>query len=257
MSHDFYQLLGVEPDASEKEIRLAFRDMARRCHPDRFATQPEAYRQLAEARMAELNEAYSVLTDAPRRKLYDDCKRDTRYFRYTEMNSTPESPAEQAAREEDGTERRALAVERIHQKLLQLDPAVRWQETPDEYWDKLLAGRRGRTRVHVYLKVLEQLGPDHLKGIVDYSQAVLASTQASLLRSEFVYLLAGQRIERPATLERQVREHNFQNWAVPSGLAPRSCILWIDGQDGKVHMPEVEGCWPDPSQMGLRLDQVL
>ncbi len=63
---DFYQVLGVKRDATEKEIRSAYRKLARQFHPD---VNPND--KAAEARFKEINAAYEVLKDAGKRKKYD------------------------------------------------------------------------------------------------------------------------------------------------------------------------------------------
>jgi curved DNA-binding protein len=63
---DYYQTLGVAKNASEKEIKQAYRKLARKHHPD---VNPGD--KSAEARFKEINEAYEVLGDADKRKKYD------------------------------------------------------------------------------------------------------------------------------------------------------------------------------------------
>lgn len=63
---DYYNILEVAKDADEKEIRRAFRKLARRHHPDVNPNNPEAEQQFKE-----INEAYTVLSDPEKRKLYD------------------------------------------------------------------------------------------------------------------------------------------------------------------------------------------
>ncbi len=62
---DYYEALGVDRKASQKEISAAFRKLARKYHPD-VNKEPEA-----EQRFKEISEAHEVLSDPEKRKLYD------------------------------------------------------------------------------------------------------------------------------------------------------------------------------------------
>jgi molecular chaperone DnaJ len=63
---DYYEVLGVAREASEDEIRKAYRQAALKHHPDRNQGNPEA-----EAKFKEATEAYSVLSDQEKRAAYD------------------------------------------------------------------------------------------------------------------------------------------------------------------------------------------
>ena len=57
---DPYSVLGVSPSASDEEVKKAYRDLARRYHPDNYQNNPLA--DLAEEKMKEINEAYDTIT---------------------------------------------------------------------------------------------------------------------------------------------------------------------------------------------------
>lgn len=63
---DYYKILGVERNASEEEIKRAYRKLALKYHPDRNPNNKEA-----EEKFKEINEAYQVLSDPQKRARYD------------------------------------------------------------------------------------------------------------------------------------------------------------------------------------------
>jgi curved DNA-binding protein CbpA len=69
---NYYAVLGVSSDATQEEIRKAFRERVRACHPDRLAGLDEDLQRLAEEKMVALNEAYAVLRNPARRAAHDD-----------------------------------------------------------------------------------------------------------------------------------------------------------------------------------------
>ena len=65
----YYEELGVTPDASQEQIREAFRALARLLHPDQQTDQQ--LKEIAELQMRKINRIYGVLSDPERRRRYD------------------------------------------------------------------------------------------------------------------------------------------------------------------------------------------
>jgi curved DNA-binding protein len=68
---DYYKILGLERNASEKDIKSAYRKLARKYHPDLNPNDKEAKK-----RFQEINEANEVLSDPEKRKKYDQYGKD-------------------------------------------------------------------------------------------------------------------------------------------------------------------------------------
>src|SRR5438552_12694997 len=66
MARDYYETLGVKRNASENEIKSAYRKLARQYHPDRNPGDKQA-----ETKFKEVQEAYDVLSDKDKRAQYD------------------------------------------------------------------------------------------------------------------------------------------------------------------------------------------
>ncbi|MDR0508674.1 MAG: molecular chaperone DnaJ [Candidatus Methanoplasma sp.] len=67
MPGDYYEILGVGKDASQDDIKKAYRSLAKKYHPD----VTDLSKEEAEAKFKEVSEAYEVLSDEEKRKLYD------------------------------------------------------------------------------------------------------------------------------------------------------------------------------------------
>mgnify|MGYP000860873657 FL=1 len=66
MAEDYYKTLGVRRDASQAEIQKAYRDLARKYHPDLHPDEKDAKRKFQQVQTA-----FDVLNDPEKREMYD------------------------------------------------------------------------------------------------------------------------------------------------------------------------------------------
>lgn len=71
MAKNYYEILGVEKNASDDDIRKAYRKLAIKWHPDKWTNSTEDEKKAAEEKFKDINEAYGVLSDKEKRQQYD------------------------------------------------------------------------------------------------------------------------------------------------------------------------------------------
>jgi DnaJ-domain-containing protein 1 len=257
MSRTFYQTLGVEAGAENEEIKVAYRALVRQVHPDLHRQCPPEEVAYYEAQIRALNEAYSILMNADRRGLYDRSLAQGFNFYEAEENSRPESEAEREVREaadqlmEAG---RLKAVEAVLAGVCGLLPQAKWlrEEQVDPYFDALLRTHHGPIRVMIYIKILHQLHPEDLPGVVQFAEATLALAPSGLIREQHGYLLLGRQVEGNARIYNEVEACNLKNWSAVKGRAPRAFLAYGDLRNGKVFSPGASDA--EPRLRDLQLD---
>jgi molecular chaperone DnaJ len=80
---DFYELLGIDKEATEEEIKLAYRKLAKKYHPDLNKTDPQA-----KEKFIEIKDAYEALIDPVKRKTYDQLNYNPQTFNWSDLFRT-------------------------------------------------------------------------------------------------------------------------------------------------------------------------
>ena len=109
---NYYQILGVPPNASQEQIKEHFRFLAQAYHPDKFAT--SAHKKHAEAAFKKINDAYQVLSNPVRRDEYDrrQSSFDSRYEEERRRGEEAEAAQRRAEEERRKTEEAEAAQRR-------------------------------------------------------------------------------------------------------------------------------------------------
>jgi DnaJ-class molecular chaperone len=112
---DYYSVLGVPKNASEKDIKAAYRRLARKWHPDVNPTN----RKQAEAKFKEINEANEVLSDPVKRKKYDALGADwQQYEQYQRAGGPSQGPFRWGGfGQQGGTQYRTMTQEELEELL--------------------------------------------------------------------------------------------------------------------------------------------
>ncbi|MHA1193926.1 MAG: DnaJ domain-containing protein [Promethearchaeota archaeon] len=76
----YYEILEIEKDASEQEIKLAYRRLAKKYHPDLNKTDPKA-----KEKFIKIKNAYDILIDPSKRKIYDQVGYDPKNIDFSDI----------------------------------------------------------------------------------------------------------------------------------------------------------------------------
>lgn len=201
---DYYGVLGVPSDADHDQIRKAFRERVRACHPDRVANLDEDLRKLAEEKMVGLNAAYAVLRNPARRAAYDDRNAPTALddVRVTPPSTAPgarPSPAgrsgqpivdPEAARNRIGEQQfvaRAASEEFQHSVKRSVSGNVTWTPVALRGTTLALRGDRGRKSFYFVLMAAPRLDDKRLRRFLGQLETWSAGLKSGLIGRAHAY----------------------------------------------------------------------
>ncbi len=199
---DYYAVLGLDPDASPASVKLAYRRLARENHPDHKANLADTEQAAASARMAELNEAYAVLSDSKRRREYDERLRTLHALALREKARAVVDVAKDArmatARVRPGVEVGSTVVREFSShlcaRLVSNHDVFRWRQKELEGFDWSLEARFFSS---CYCVALRGFGAGNLasaKKFTNYAGLAVANSRHYLRNCYFLFLFPFQQL---------------------------------------------------------------
>lgn len=230
---DYYQILGLNTEATEAAIKLAYRKLALEFHPDRVKAGAEE--EETSARMAEINEAYNVLSDADRRREYNRqmmLERAGEPARAAAAAAGPVAapPTEVPARQEVRSKVRpdagtaATTLEQfsygLRQRLLGNRSKFGWDQQQLEGFDWAVLATFWNAQYWVASRAFAALDPAGASRFTQY--ATKAISEKSGLRPCYFLLLAPfQRAVEAERVTKALRQSN-------TGWGPRVLLVMMD-----------------------------
>jgi curved DNA-binding protein CbpA len=201
---DYYAILGLDHEASMESIKLAYRRLARENHPDRNIDSTDAEKIALSTRMVELNGAYAVLSDANRRREYDDNLRILNTLSGSTVLGATKTATKTATKPH--TTRRVqpshdaeLTLVREFSKQLRSNlqshrKEFSWEEIVLEGFDWGLESVSWCSYYCVAARAFSVLDPAAAKKFANYSEVVVTQNYRSIRKSHFLFLLPFQQL---------------------------------------------------------------
>lgn len=247
---DYYALLGLDPGSSEDSIKLAYRRLAREAHPDLNMHLSPAEQAEAATRMATLNRAYAVLSDARQKRAYDEeIKTLNMVSGITSSNGSGRKRSESgvgvavsddktpprgnktpSGRVRPGSEVSTSVVSefssQLRQQLESNKKLFTWKPVSFEGFHWALEASSWPTQYCVALRNFATVNVDAVRKFGNYANLAVDQSASSVRKNYFVFILAFQRLldaERVSIECRQIIE-NLSKRAV-FGLHPYLALL--------------------------------
>ena len=231
---DYYAILGLDSDASPENVKVAYRRLVRQYHPDLVKVSTEAQKASMDARMAQLNEAYSVLSNPRNRREYDEQTRlecslaaqtasrtvketrsaQTRTGR-TQTGRTQTHPTQTAAgasapsRIRPRYEANATLVTQftahLRKEFVSKASGFSWSEASVEGFDWGVEAVSWSTSYCVAVRGFTSIDSAIAKKIINYADAVIVRHKRTIRKSHFLFLLPFVELDEWESVSSQIQ----------------------------------------------------
>lgn len=244
---DYYAILGLDPTASGESIKTAYRRLARENHPDHNVSLSEAERNSRARLMADLNEAYAVLSDANQRREYNERLRLLGVVAGTLTKTS--ATVEVTATHQTVTGTRTNSTGRVRanagadatfaiqvsgflwKKILTANADFSWKDAALEGFDRSAEASSWSSYYFVALRGFASLDSATVKKFLNYSSFAIANHKRSIRTTHFAFLLAFQHAYEWESIANQCQA--FAPGKTLDSQAP-SNVLLLDMRRGQV-----------------------
>ncbi len=219
---DYYTMLGLDPGASPQSIKIAYRRLARETHPDLKVHSSKTEKASLSVQMAQLNEAYAVLSDTRQKREYDEklrlqgllISKDTAVK--SEGKTEPKPSATPRVRVRPHSEVDSVVVSEfsnhLRATLLSKRKDFSWKEKDLEGFDWALEALFWSSHYCVALRGFTAVNSATVRKFLNYSETVAADERRLLRKSYFAFLLPFHQLSEwdsvSAQCQRFVAEEN-------------------------------------------------
>jgi curved DNA-binding protein CbpA len=235
--HDYYAILGLDADASLESVKIAYRRLARQHHPDFMGSVPPVENASIHARMAQLNEAYAVLSNPRSRREYDDRMRlehelvtGSAPLRSVGDTGAAVKTAEQVHQprirprhEVDSTVVTQFS-EHVREILVGNKAGFSWKRAAFEGFDWGLEAASWLARYSVALRGFSTVDASSAKKFVNYSEMVVERCKPHIRKDYFLFLLPFWQMTEWESISSQIQ--SFVNGKSRPTPRPTGIILF-------------------------------
>lgn len=199
---DYYAILGLTPGASPQAIKTAYRNLAREKHPDHQVNSSEAEKTSFSVEMASLNEAYAVLSDATKRREYDETLRmqvllttkttPTSATKRTRTTGTVGNPRRAAQNSEVTKTLIHQVSNHILSSLTDKKTGFSWKHAKLEGFDWAIFSEGWLSSYCVALRGFDLLDLPTIKRLISYAEIAVVQNKSRIRTSNFLFLVPFQ-----------------------------------------------------------------
>ena len=232
---DYYTILGLDPGASAESIKVAYRRLARITHPDQKMQSTEAEKVVLSLRMAQLNEAYAVLSDSKRRREFDEKLRlqeiltpkDTSATTGTGAKASPAKAQRLHVRQRPEVISTMVSDFSNHLRatFLAHRKAFSWRAKDLEGFDWALEAFFWSSHYCVALRGFTAVNSATTKKLINYSEIAMVRCKRHIRKSYFLFLLPFQHLSEWELVSAQCQRFVTEESRAKLSRAPAGIVL--------------------------------